>query len=376
MAVLLTELKNKYTQLRGFHTNRHIVVIESDDWGSIRMPSKETFRKLQEVGDCPSKDPFLSNDCLESELDLRNLYAVLEGVRDMRGKPAVITANFAVANPDFERINKISSFYAYESIIDTYKRYYPEEDVLRVIQDGISSGVFFPQLHCREHMNVNRWMQALTSGNEDVLIAYQNKMIGINASFTPDNIFGYMDAFNTVCSTDDELAEIITDAARMFEEIFKFKSETFVASCFVWNFALEKQLDRLGIRGIQSGVWQNESCGSMGVYRLRRKLHFTGERNSLGQIYSVRNCNFEPAYGNDARRCAEICLSEIEKSFKAKKPAIISSHRLNFISKINPKNAERNLEALGCLLESLLKKFPETEFMTTPELFRIMEKQE
>ena len=27
----------------GCRTNRHIVVIESDDWGSIRMPSKEVY---------------------------------------------------------------------------------------------------------------------------------------------------------------------------------------------------------------------------------------------------------------------------------------------------------------------------------------------
>ena len=27
----------------GWRTKRHIVVIESDDWGSIRMPSKDVY---------------------------------------------------------------------------------------------------------------------------------------------------------------------------------------------------------------------------------------------------------------------------------------------------------------------------------------------
>ena len=31
---------------RGWTTNRHIVVIESDDWGSIRMPSLEVRNEL------------------------------------------------------------------------------------------------------------------------------------------------------------------------------------------------------------------------------------------------------------------------------------------------------------------------------------------
>jgi hypothetical protein len=32
-----------YINLRGWKTKRKIVVIESDDWGSIRMPSPESF---------------------------------------------------------------------------------------------------------------------------------------------------------------------------------------------------------------------------------------------------------------------------------------------------------------------------------------------
>ena len=50
MAFLLTDLKDKYIALRGFHTNRRLIVIESDDWGSIRMPSRDVFAKIAENG--------------------------------------------------------------------------------------------------------------------------------------------------------------------------------------------------------------------------------------------------------------------------------------------------------------------------------------
>ena len=56
-------------------------------------------------------------------------------------------------------------------------------------------------------MNVNRWMKDLKEGKKDTLIAFENKMIGINASFSEDNVYGYMDAFNTVWSSDEELAK-------------------------------------------------------------------------------------------------------------------------------------------------------------------------
>ena len=180
-------------------------------------------------------------------------------------------------------------------------------------------------------MNVSRWMQALKNGKQDVLTAFMNHMIGIEASFAQDNVFGYMDAFNTVCSSDEELAKILRDAASMFEKLFGFPSETFVASCFVWNRALEKELSQLGIRGIQSAFWQNEPVGQGGSYKLNRRIHFTGEKTPFGQYYTVRNFSFEPAYKNDPRACVQRCMSEVEKSFADRKPAIITSHRLNLL---------------------------------------------
>lgn len=373
MAFLMTELKNQYLALRGYHTNRHLVVIESDDWGSIRMPSREVFQELQRLGDSPEKDPFLSNDCLESKLDLENLYSVLNSVTGKDGKPAVITANFAVANPDFDRIDRENGIYHYEGIRKTYERYYPDSDVFGTIQRGIRAGVFFPQLHCREHLNVNRWMHALKAGEQDVLTAFAKGMIGIGASFKPDNVFGYMDAFNRVCSSDEELAQILGDAAAMFEKIFGFPSETFVASCFVWNRALEKKLSQLGIRGIQSACWQNDPVGQDGTYQLKRRIHFTGEKTPFGQYYTVRNCSFEPAYQSDPQTCVQRCLKEVEASFAHRKPAIITSHRLNFISEINPRNAQVNLAGLRELLSGIVQIYPDVEFITTPELVKIME---
>ena len=38
---ILSGIKKWLINIPGWRTNRHIVVIESDDWGSIRMPSCE-----------------------------------------------------------------------------------------------------------------------------------------------------------------------------------------------------------------------------------------------------------------------------------------------------------------------------------------------
>lgn len=374
MASLLTKCKNQYVAWRGFHTERHLVVIESDDWGSIRMPSAEVYRKLQKAGDHPENDAFLRNDCLENVADLTALFAVLTSVKDKNGSPAVMTANFAMANPDFDKIDPINDAYFFEPFTDTYKRYYPDQDVFSCVQYGIKSSCFVPQLHCREHMNVNRWMNDLKQQKYDTVIAFQNHMIGTGTSFSQENPFGYMDAFNSNFTSDAELSNIVHEAMELFENTFGKKSETFVASCFVWNDALEKALCEVGVRGIQSGYWQNLPVCTEEGNALRRKLRFTGQKNRIGQIYTVRNCTYEPAYQQTPMKSAKECLDQIMRAFHNRKPAIINSHRFNYIGSINRENARENLKGLSWLLQTIIENIPDAEFISTAELLRIIDR--
>ena len=136
MAFLLTKLKDKYISMRGFKTKRRLVVIESDDWGTIRMPSYNTFIRLQSLGDNPEKDAFLSNDCLESESDLIALFKVLNSVKDCKGNPAIMTMNFVMANPNFDKIDYKKGIYVKEPFYETYNKYYGENTILNLIKTG------------------------------------------------------------------------------------------------------------------------------------------------------------------------------------------------------------------------------------------------
>ena len=374
MSACLTEIKNIYLACRGFHTKRKLLVIESDDWGSIRMPDKKTFESLKLMGDCPQDDAFLSNDCLENTSDLEALYRVLTSVHDSKGNPAIVTANFAVANPDFEKINYSDDIYKYEIFTDTYKRYYPDENVLSVVLNGIKIGCFCPQLHCREHLNVNRWLKDLKRGNSYTKMAFENLLIGVGKSFTPDNRFGYMDAFNTDYNTDEELEKIIRDASSIFCSVFGYASSTFVASCFVWSDALEQHLNSVGIKGIQSASWQNVPMKKNDQNVFKRRMRYSGQKNKMGQIYNVRNCSYEPAYFQNPDKCADDCFEQVKRAFSFGKPAVINSHRFNYIGSINPQNSANNLICLERLLERIVKEFPDVEFLSTPQLIDLMKR--
>ena len=61
-------------------------------------------------------------------------------------------------------------------------------------------------------------------------------------------------------------------------------------------------------------------------------------------------------------------MKQIETAFRWNKPAIISSHRVNFCGHIDPKNREKGLDSLKQLLQEIVKKWPDVEFMAADEL--------
>ena len=50
------------------------------------------------------------------------------------------------------------------------------------------------------------------------------------------------------------------------------------------------------------------------------------------------------------------------------KPAIISSHRINYIGSLVEENRAYNLSRLNNLLKIILEKWPDIEFMTSDQL--------
>ena len=146
---MLENLKHKLSHhllnIPGWKTNRRIVVIHSDDWGSIRMPSRKIFSILTQKNGFSVDNPYNRYDTLASADDLNALFNVLTSVTDKNGNPAVITANCLLANPDFQRI-KESDYekYFYENIDITFEKYGRTES-LALWQQGLNTGIFFPQ---------------------------------------------------------------------------------------------------------------------------------------------------------------------------------------------------------------------------------------
>lgn len=357
---------------KGWSTEKKYIIFESDDWGSIRTASPGAYQTLIRSGDNTDKDPFTKYDALASENDLKLLFEVLSEFRDYKGKHPVITANCAVANPDFDRIRESNfEYYYYEPFTETLKRYKTHRNCLKLWKEGIKNGLFFPQLHCREHLHIINWLNDLKNGDKNLRLAFTHNMISGASSFSNNNLFAYMDAFHYYGSKYDRLLEeIISDATTLFYKIFGYESRTFIACCYVWNSSLEKILVNHNIKYIQGSHYQLVPTGR-GHGILDKKRHIIGETNKYGQTYLIRNCNFEPSLGG-ASDAVDLCLAQISNSFKWKRPATINTHRLNYVGYIDKSNRDNNLPLLKQLLIEIIKWWPDVEFITSAELGTII----
>lgn len=353
----------------GWRTKRKLVIIESDDWGSIRMPSIEVYNKLIAQGIPVDKDPYCRFDSLESDDDLTALFEVLQKFKDQNGNHPVITANTIVANPDFVKIKK-NNFreYSYNIFTDTYKLYPDHSNAFRIIKQGIESGMWMPQFHGREHLNVRFWMEALQNSNRELLIAFDEHTFGIPVKLFSSSRSNVMAAFEfTTKSHFEEIVGIIEDGLSIFNRLFSFNSETIIPPCYVLPKSLEERIMNLGIYGFQGINYLFEPVE--GKLEYKKRFNFTGKREKINQKYIVRNAFFEPTLFPEINNIEET-LKRMKISFFWNKPAVISSHRLNFIGSLHEGNRKANLAKLEMLLGEILKIWPDVEFVSTPYLLK------
>ena len=160
---------------------------------------------------------------------------------------------------------------------------------------------------------------------------------------------------------------------RLFKETLGFAPESFIAPNYNWDLAIETALNDNNIAIIQSSRAQQISQLSRQGKTVAR--HYQGQHNSLGQVYTVRNVQFEPA-ANPHLDWVGSALSEIGSAFLFKKPAIVSTHRVNYVGHLCADNRSRNLKLLEQLIESVLQRWPDVQFWTTAELGHAMRGQE
>lgn len=363
---LAENIKNSFSNFLGWKTSRKILVIESDDWGTIRMPSKKTYDVLTGKG-IKLDSCYNRFDAIETQADLELLFDLLGGVKNSNNKNPLITANYLTANPDFRRIRE-SNFEEYfcTSIEKDSEENPLAKESLNTAKKGLEEKLFFPQFHGREHLNFKLWLRALKENDKPTRISFDNFFFALDTNLRFIKRGHFLSALDVYELKDFKLInDTLTDGINMFERIFGYRPKSFIAPNYVWHKDSEAYLVKEGVEYIQGQRKQVEPLLNSNGYD--SKLHYTGQKNNLGQRYLVRNVHFEPS-SDDKIDWVEHCMEKIASSFTFRTPCILSTHRVNFMGSIVESNRTQNLKKFKSLLKKIVTRWPQVEFMNSVQL--------
>lgn len=353
-------------------TKRHLLAFFVDDYGAINTASKEALIKMSERGYNTNTSRFVKYDTLEDNDDLEILFNTLTSFKDINGNNVVWTPLALAVNPNFEKIRQnCYTKYEYETLDKTLLRLEGYDKVYGYIKEGIKSNIFVPQFHGREHVNVRLLMDSLRAGVKDAIIPFDNNSV---CSFKgADGIAASNIAFRFIDSRELESYEdIISDGLNLFERVYGYRAIHFNAPGERESSKLNRTLFENGIQLIETDKLKREP---LGYGKFRKVLHWNGQKNEFGQKYIIRNCVFEPTAPLSVD-WVKYTLKQIEIAFKWNKPAVVSSHRVNFAGRISNKNRNVGIKALSELIIKAQQKFPDIEFVSSKDLFNIIFEQQ
>ncbi|MHB1145669.1 MAG: hypothetical protein ACYCZS_12305 [Thiobacillus sp.] len=314
---------------------RHpVLVIESDDWGAGPLAQAEA---------------------------LAHLSAVLQGIRDRSGRPAVMTLGVILEVPDGPRI-AASGCSEYHALPLTDARF---DNVRAAMADGIAAGVFAPQLHGQCHYwpsallaaaqtddRVRAWLIAPEpAATEDIPSPLQSRWV--DASTLPSRALD-----------PAGIGQAVAREAADFEAGFGQAPRVAVATTFVWNGVVEAAWAQAGVEAVITPGSRATCRNAAGQPGCVDATMLTGERSRAGLTWLVRDVYFEPALGHRPQRLADGLVARTRQG----RACLVETHRFNFLQA-----GEASLAALEAGLKAALAACPNLRFASPLELARAIE---
>ena len=368
--ILFNNLKN----LPGWSSSRKLLAFAVDDYAAVRVASSHAQQRLANSG-LNLSGHMDRYDAMETRADLEALFEVLDSVRDVHGRPAIFTAYALSANPDFDAILRSpTGGYVLEPVTQTFVRLEAEQPAAyrgawSLWKEGISRRLIRPQFHGREHLNVRLFETKLFNGSKDLRANLQNRSL---AGLTGDESMPGVGFYQAFAVHDDQCLElhrgIIEEGMKLFEACYGYKSVTFTPPGQVISPLLYPVCERRGIRLIhkprfsERKVRSGEHC---------REVCWTGKQRKMNHLSMVRNVVFEPGQKGDSIDIKRV-KDQVAAAFKWSKPAIISSHRVNFCGHIDECYRSKSLAVLANLLNLIVNEWPDVEFVSVDEIADFM----
>lgn len=363
---MITEnLKN----IPGWSSKERLVAFAVDDYGNVRLHSPAAKQTLSRQFGPPS-NRFDGFDALETREDLERLYEVLSSVSDREARTAVFSPYAVSMNLDFSLIDRThDKVLPLEALSTTFQKLeadYPTEyaGVPSLWREGIRAGLLSPEYHGPVHfstLRVEGWLKDGFPEFEAALAVQSVVLFGQRTKRSSGWTAAFADAPEG--SANSRLAHEFSAGMQAFREHNQLEPTAFTPPAHVFPRHL---LDIVKSNGLKFIDLPRMLPSEPGAARPWQRLMWSGRELAPGLRALTRNVVFEPCDGGGDS--VGKAMRQIEASFRFRKPAIVSSHRVNFAGRIDPKNREHGLGALSDLLKAIIKRWPDVRFVSVRDL--------
>jgi hypothetical protein len=308
-----------------------VVIVESDDWGPGPVSDAQA---------------------------LEGIAAILAGVRDSEGVPAVMTLGVVLGKPDGAGILADDCRRYHRSTLDE-PRYLP---IVQAIQQGCAAGVFALQRHGLEHCwpaslldrahedaALHAWLADPAARSEALPSALQSRWV--DAAVLPSRAI-----------PETEIRAAVDEEAALFRRIFGEAPPVAVPNTFVWAEAVEHAWAASGVRCVVTCGRQYEGRAADGGLMPATRQILNGDAGPSGVRHVVRDAYFEPIRGH---RAEQVWQAVAERTALAR-PTLLETHRESFIAA--PDVARQSLAELSRALEGIAQRHPDVRFLSTAAL--------
>ncbi len=346
------------------------VVFESDDWGLAGFVPDEAAldgldRQALQAGRFPE---VYWESTLEDSAGVSRLARLLARFEGGDGLSPVIQANYimsALARREESPLTLPLERRLHQYDLPQLPRLYARPGLWQSVDAAIAQGVWRPELHGSFHYDPQRRRQAVATDVTAARAAARGVLV-----FPGSHRAWELGSWRS----EDELEAELDHTLRLFTDLFGRPPVSIMAPDYVWDARCEALWERRGLMVIQAKREQRHTYLKGGglLPRLRKVLDRALARLiHPGRTYLERNCRLEAAQIGDWEQVAAECHAEILSAWQRGEPAIVETHRVNYVH-LHPEVAEAGFRALKQLLELLTAEGePPPRFLTDTEVAQL-----
>ncbi|MGD9548282.1 MAG: hypothetical protein AB7V45_12150 [Candidatus Krumholzibacteriia bacterium] len=322
------------------------VAFESDDWGLAGfLPDAQALSGLDRDALAPGRFPDVYwGSTLEDSAQVGALTRVLAAAaRGRDGLPPVWQPNYVMGSLSWEEGARGGRWIRYDW--PEFSPRYVRPGLTEAVVLAMDKGLWYPEYHAFTHYDPLRRMESVASGGIAAEAARRGIML-----FPGSEEARELGPWRSRAELE---AELEAGLAR-FASAFGRPVGSIIAPDYTWDRRCESVWASRGVRVIQAKREQRYLGREWGTAARVRKLVDQRLDRILfpGRAYLERNCRFEPVQSPDPGAVALRCALEVKRAWAAGSPAVVESHRINFVH-TDPQVIRVGLEALERLLAEL-----------------------